>query len=94
MGTPRGILPSPLRRVSPLPATGRETSLKMELSLLNASVSYKSDPTSEFSPHRLFLRKNQLIIMTAPKRHIFQVARSAPRDSAAHILVYPEGCLT
>lgn len=72
MGTHRGILPSPLRRVSPLPATGRETSLKMELSLLNASVSYKSDPTSEFSPHRLFLRKNQLIIMTAPKRHIFR----------------------
>ena len=72
--TPRGILPSPLRRMSPLPATGRETSLQMELPLLNASVSYKSDPTSfsEFSPHILFLRKKQLITMTAPKRHIFR----------------------
>lgn len=58
-GTPRGVLPSPLMRVSPLPAAGRKTSLQMELSLLNASVSRKSDPTSfsEFFPHILFLRK-------------------------------------
>ena len=57
--TPRGVLPSPLMRVSLLPAAGRKTSLQMELSLLNASVSHKSDPTSfsEFFPHILFLRK-------------------------------------
>ena len=55
------------------PGTERETSLQMEISLINVNISYKRATATKFSELHLcllFLKNNQLKIITMPTRHM------------------------